>query len=1498
MLKTIIAVLLVAVRSVKSIGECIYEDKFVNRNLLAGDVFAMELNQVSTGNNIIYNVGGDQAFTAEIQGTFQPNGQDNPVPGLTGAKNVVNGFQENEFAVLAAGNIVFYLKMDRYNGSLVSNQSLTLPAGPVCTNLASSTSTGKLFVVCFDADTQNLTVHRIDMVAFDLDVSTNVPQPAGKILKDNLQLLVDDYQYEKGRSSDTLVYVYEGNFGTVSASFRLVKSTDLALISGGFFSVADQTISGLASGKFTGMFFDGSRTLITTRNGDQNFLQWCYRSPVYGVYNCNPTTTQLSTGTGLIQIYFADPTLRLTTNLIVLMTDLSSLTVGNIDQSTNLYPYQEVVIYSLTNNSLQSIKSAMPANNDFYIFGPTQQDQPNLIDGIIKFDSVSQSYEQYNYPMGGTKLQFVTKNPYNTDFAKLYVFGEEVVTYYDVKRNYLIINTDDFPNQGLIEANITITCTADDGANSNASFSLYTLLQVSDNATFRVPELNAYYGQVSIPLPSDGEDIEGNGVSVTLDSTNATGLEMTLKHNQEITVNPTGVDTNLQLNNLVYVGDNTYAAAGSNKVKFYKTGISGISMNLVQFTFELDMTNLNFLDTQVDQGLSVSLYSNTQPDSAGLKNLQQAQSPVTVIRLFDLVKNQDRINPINIPFAAKKGLVKFMGTKVLVLVVGGPTSAGVQGIYYLTVDLDFPPQSASFTKILPLGNHVCPSEIAWMPRQVSSDDGYSFFVASSCLQSGMDSHIYIYQSEGNDFTKTQLKKVYDVEGTKNFKMCAQFQLINIIDYTNNQVYSFNTSETQEASYMLPLSDYNLTTILDHSCNPNDAILHIVASGVNGAKFVTYRVDLNTPPQGRVHSIVDIDPKYKYIAGTWSDITDQILVLLLGATPADYAGRLFYADGPHIYFNTNNVALPGSYAINYILNLPGLTNVTIPVSSVLNLEKQFGGVQVSLVNSTQKIPVTGSFVNLENYLLVEGAYHNVDPTVQEVVISDRISKSNQFSNLTFLFSDALFYQNYAFGWGLSNDQTQNQISLVDAVKNQVLATVTGFKFSSMDCVPKNSSHIFFFGLSPGQDSNNDKIVIIFTTDGGKNWKTGMIALFAQGYEMARFRNGPDDTFVLGMYNNQDDFRLQIVGLRLSGDQIVIGIPYSVTYFDNIAAFDFVVFPSGDIVAIVNNEYIKLAEFLWLRLSEDEVPEIDYIDAAESGLVPNVQISSHNIVFKCRDPAPGSFNILCFTSTPNAYSYVANFTVSFLVIDPNQNFLQSVNTIGQMRNIVNLVPIRADFVGNFVSVVVQNLNTNPSDTPPISYFRDPYVTLLYNLNANTRPVDEWVIPTYDVYKCLVSGDLQMQDRSKLGNLVPRLFTDFNNTLKLGINIGYSNGTYTDSVRVFNLNPLAISIPTSSNGGFSLNFFGINDAANPVAGTAIFDVKDTPQPQPTPDDPNKKPASKKTWIWVVVIVLLLVLGAVGFGVYLQNKKGTEGGEEPNINEPESTMKDNTSTGNYMKA
>lgn len=1483
-----LAALAAIIVSVQSIGECIYEDKFPNRKLLVGDSFAIELNPFSTGNNIKYNFDDGETGVALFSGTFEENGSPSAITGLTGAKNVVNGFQENEFAVLGSGNMVFFLAMDRYNGSLAASKSLTLPAGPSCNNLASSASTGKMFVVCFDSESQNLTLHRIDLYTFDLEVSINISQPAGKILQNNLQLLIDDYQYEQGRASDTLIYIFEGSNGQSAPAFRILKSKDMVLINGGYFSVADQTISGLKGGSLTGVFFDGSKTLFTTRTGTNNYLQWCYRSPVYGVYNCNQQATTLSSGLGLIQIYLQDPTFRVSNQLIVLMTNLTALTYGLVDQSTTDYPYSEVAIMDLTNNSLQSIKSAMPANGDFYIFGPTQADQPSLIDGIIKFDSVSQSYEQYTYPMGGTKLQFVTKNPYDTDLAKLYVFGEELVTYYEVKRNYLLIKTTNLQAQNLSELSINVSCTADSDANNWVVFNLSTLLNVNDNATFRVPELSAYYGQVSVPLPSDGEDIQGNGALVTLGETNATGLVMGVKHNEDIQVVPTDVEPSVTLNTLKYVGDNTYAAVSQNRIRFYKAGISGISMTIAQNAYQLYLANMNFLDTQVDQGQTVSLYSNTQ---GSLKNLRQAATPTTAIVLKNLNDDTDQGKMFSVKFAATQGLVKFVGKKVYVVVVGGVTSETTQGIYFTIIDLDFIPESVEFTQILPLGTHVCPVDIAWVPRQVSSNDGYSFYISSNCESSGMDSHIYIYETDGTDFSKTQLKNTYQVAGTKNFKMCAQINMINIIDYTNNLVFSFNTSESQQSIYNLPLPEYNLTTILSHSCNPNDAILHVVASGPTGTRMVTYRSDYDTLPQSRVHSLVDIDAKYKFAAGTWSDITDQISVLLVGATTSDLAGKLVYASGPHIYFNIDNVAQAGSYQVNYNLVLPGPTNVTIPISTVLNLEDQFGGIKVSLAGN-QKIPANGSLINLENYLLIEGAYHNVEQSASAgLLISDRISQSNQFSNLSIIFSDALFFQNYAFGWGLAEDKTTPVVRLVDAAANTELLAVSGSQLTSIDYIVKNDTHIFFFGLAPGQGTDRDQIIYIFTTDGGKTWKNGILGLFTQGYQMARFRNGPNNLLVLGTYNNQDDFMMQLVGFRIVGNALNVGLPYNVTYFENIAAFDFVVYPTGDIVAIVNNEYIKLAEFIWLRISEDEVAQISELGSYESGLVPNEQISNVNIVFKCRNPQPQDFSIICFTSTANTYSYVSNFTVDFTQEDPTQ-FVTSVRTVAKLRNIVNLVPIRADFVGSYIAIVVKNVNAPKPKmlAAPISYFSDPYVNLIYNLNVNTKPVQEWEVPIYDVYKCLVSGDLQMKDKSKLGNLVPRLFTDFNNSLKLGINIGFTNGTYTDSVKVFNLNPLAISVPQGSNNAFSLNFFGINDQANPVQGSSIFEASKS-------DEPAKK-SSKKVWIWVIVILLIVILGIVGFGVYLQNKQNALGAEEPVMNEPENTMKDNTSTGNYMKA
>ena len=200
-------------------------------------------------------------------------------------------------------------------------------------------------------------------------------------------------------------------------------------------------------------------------------------------------------------------------------------------------------------------------------------------------------------------------------------------------------------------------------------------------------------------------------------------------------------------------------------------------------------------------------------------------------------------------------------------------------------------------------------------------------MASNCDKEGRDNHVYQIAVNYENPVQSSIVKSYLVQGSKDFRICAQTRLINIIDFSKPQIYSFDTETGQSTKLFLPLADYNITSIVRHTCDQDNNVLQVIGctDEQKSCKLITYRADLAHKPYSRVHSVVDAVGKesfYNHLASSFNDENDDTITIMTGESLGTMALYQIEIDGPHIRLGAEKVLKEGQFNITWGIRFPG------------------------------------------------------------------------------------------------------------------------------------------------------------------------------------------------------------------------------------------------------------------------------------------------------------------------------------------------------------------------------------------------------------------------------------------------------------------------------------------------------------------------------------------------------------------------------------------------
>lgn len=1457
-------------------GECFMINP-TDAKLLHGDVYSIDLDSITTGNNAAFTIKTDLNDTVEppyfLKQAFNPYGEiDELKLGTKSCTYYTGGLKENDFIFLCDQSKLAFLTYYQNNGSVRASSLLELPAGLVCHSLATSNKKEKGYAACLNGT--DISMVKFDLLNPSVQGILNIGQSlANQTLKKDLRLIVDDFNFDKG--VDTLIYIYESADGTEKVRFRLVKDSSYGLLNGGFYSTSNDSTEGLNDGSLVGFYFDGNNVLIATRKGTKNQIQKCYRSPVYSKYHCDPAELNLFEGTGFIRMYNADPSLRSNNLFDIYLVNSEVVIVGTY--SPEEFSYSETGRFNIKGNNLKKIVEVINSGSDLFLFGPTT-DEMSLIDGIVRFKISSMGYDQYSYQEAKATLAFARRDFYDTSKTDLFFIGEDTSSFYRVDRNILIINTWEY-EKGYEQISFTVNCTADGELASSADFKVSTLVDInSGDVKFNVPKVNAYYGQVKVKIPSSSENVRGNAPRISLkDKTSKLRLEVDLS---SITTIDSNIPRGLKVTDANYIGGKASYFTTPDSIKFFTSAVQDKKVKATSHPLEVSLKDRVFLAADEEDSYILVVTATKQP-AAFRPLLSQTPEDKLFIRLVYLKDGIDVFPEVAVSFSSKLAVARIENGRITVVAVGSEKRDNPKGIYFIQFDDMGTSIPTSMKLIQYLEEHVCPTEISWAPRQTPT-----FYIASICSQDSEDNHVYQYFVNFDRPSDSYIGSTFRVVGSKQFNICAQNRLVNVIDYQSNKAYSFDTFTGTDSIFVLPLSYYGIESVKNHVCNQDDNIVHIIGSDGQSQtnKMIVFRAEETEMPETRIHSVIDIGP-FSKVAASYSDQTDEVMTVFFGETTDSTGSALVYVDGPHLRIDISTLEQDElDFNITYQITLPGKDkDNTFERVSVLSLQLQQTEIQATF-DGQKLLPADGALVNLDQYVAFSGPYRFLDrqASANLTIINDRLTKSNLFNNVSTIFTRSVFYKDYIFGVVKNDDGTN---SIVVAQNTTQLVRVDNTDARVFDYVIKKGT-VKFFALVP-RPLKNDQILSIYFN--GESWIVASTDLPSKGYEDAYFTDGPDSNYLFSCINNRDDYIFQVVALQVLDQDIALGLPFSIQLQENIADFEVIAFDQGNVVVIIGPQFSVQANFYWLKIVDGTL--IDIMGSTRIPIFPNTVESHEEIVFEClRTDDFKAFN--CVNSGKNLFSYIVKFEVNFEVQNPDE-FISSSDITALLRNVVNLTPVKVDMNGDYVTFVAKNeAYSVPSASlgKIVSYFNDRYIVLVYKLSVPTKSKFK-EHKVLDPYKILVAEDLGINEKTELPLLNPRIFMDISGqNYKLGLNVGFKNATLTDSIRIFNLDPLAIAAQkTKTNGDMVLTFTGIDSKANPLKLSSIFDF--------TSDEPPKK--SKSPWIWILIVLTVIIIGAIIAAALLMKKK-EETGEEA-INEgTESTMKPSetvSESGNYSK-
>lgn len=1490
-----IKLLLLLLLSSQAVSTCFSDSTLPGGRILKGDIHSVNLDSFTTGNqaefSLSWNASNSDLTNNKVTVTprYPITGVRTPFeqPFAEGCSDAIKGLTDNVFVMICDKTKVIIVTVKETTMAILEVKTIELPTDvQVCHKLARDPKSSMILAACISS--QN------SLMLFTIDIKGKTASPViNSGLKEvstgakGLQLLVNEHKDQSTSKSSANIFVWEvldaGETNqTPQPSFFSFKSVEGVYEFTGYFSKATGNVEGTGDGVLVELVSDTDGTLMITKNANKFLIQKCDKEPKDKKFSCQGQPKEIIDAAKDFKILMSrvDSTLVLSKLFKIFIVQKDKYVAGTLDPES--LDYSEDRTINLEGSKLTKLQNAFNYKESLYLVGPVVQENSKS-SGIVKVDLRKNTFSQklYDLPSSiseGKVINVVLRDPLDARNVYLLTITSDALTSYLIRPVRLLAHTANFPEDEYLK--VTVKC--DTGKEtSEASLLLNIQQKLEDAMDINLPDtIEAYSGSKKIFIPLNNDEISGNGLSIQSIELNPSEIKYAVefaKNEQNFEKN--SEDTINDLTDIEHVGEDYFITKTKESSDlFYCRRDDNQKFTWIKKKIQIindQSTNSKLIGTSARDGIFIGL---TTREVDALNPSKYA--PKSTLYLINLYTEEQILPPFEYELAIKLAQVRFFDGFIHIVAIGSENFDSALSLYYLKFDWRSPSETKDFKLIQQLTNHICPKQMSWSPR------GSNFvMISSSCGPEENDSYLYQFELIYEEPSASHLEESYRLEDVKNYYMCAQSRLINVIDWQENRIFSLDSKTGQDTKLFLPLKELGLIKIKAHTCDQDNNLLQVIACKDTEEKdcyLVTYRANLAHMPQKRVHSILKVPNTYDKIASSFDMKEDLTMTILAGTSTSDLLLHTLFVDGPHVVFDASKIeqAVQANYEIT--LSYPTFD----PVSStskeketrlekkILSLKNQETKVTFELLNKDKKMPADGTLVNIEEYVEVHGPYHSLGAKQTGAVqINDRLTKSRQFNNLTQKFDEIMAIKDYYCGFTRAEDSTDYEGVLHVKGKHSTQEKLIRATKVNMHIIERENVVYFFVHAEVPRSPD---ILYIFL-EKAKGLDVSFTMDIPHGFDEVKIipTTRPDE-FVLAGFNNEREYMVysEIFKMTSKGPEKKDTFIHRMGY--NIADFDLVNLGSNNLIIVCSREYSRTADFILLSVEEGATFSEPRLSKQE--LVPGVRETHEDTVFGC-DFKAGSNHLQCVSSGKNMYSYLTEYEVN---VSAGPNFISSAKLLTKFKNIVNLQPTYVEFQGNFVVFLVRNnlpLGKGDKETMK-SFFEDVYLCLVYKLNSPTRNAG---IPERDVYKILTVHDLGLDKKIEYSRIKPRIISSADQAYKLLINVGSKD----HSVTVFNMDPLSFVAPQGS-----VKSNNVQLAIKQLDGSEL-----TVEFQDFINDSGKSDGKKKSPLLVIVltIAIVLVLVLIFVGVFVVRKNRAVTLDEEGLDDLEKSRGDDSA--NYTK-
>lgn len=1197
----------------------------------------------------------------------------------------VRGDNEDEYLTICADTIVFF-SVDSATRKYVSSSRLQLDVDE-CFDVSTSRVSQKVYAVCKKGETLKLL--RIDIVVKSVDgISLDIKQDEGSAIKNNIRIKVGDG--EQGAEEEDSVYIWENKDVAKSVAFRRATFDKGTFTDEGYFSPSKSNINIGKGNKISTIHQTGKYLIVITQGGadEKNYnLYRCTFNKQAKKFECDEADpiSGADSGSALKIVKQSTAMPRITAHMIL---SISTKGMGFADLSVENLLVGQWVIVDISKDNLESVSGYQQFGKFIYAVGEKTVGEVKKT-ALVKVDPDMGNYNVYLYDHPNkenptaTKFTVVVNDPYERQNSYVICGSGTTLNTFKVIPPILEIDTSltGNPEADSVKGTIKVLCKSDTEAGS-VTLNLAIQTKAYRGGQIKLPDNSwVYASSKKAFIALNQESVFGNAATYTITGVGdkKEKLNFRLDYVSEESAKKKPTDIKLPLTGLKHIGDNLMLVSGSEK------SLALLKVDYIQDKKETLWTKpesqitvesgYKLVAAYSEQGALVTLKTVIRQDD---KTLPKSVIEVVALSKDGTVPAQKQEYDLTVELAA----VRIVDGNLHIIAVGKDSWDKPYYVYHFKYNILLSDPPKELIKLRKIGDHFCPKEMSWLPRAEGS-----LLISSSCGDKGVDSHIFTFELSFSDPSMAAVTSVYRVENTKDFSICAQHDLVNVIDRDRDVVYSFDLHSGVSA-YHLPVQAYGYKHVDTHVCDQDNDVLQVIACKDDtraNCGLLTFRANVRNAPNRRVHSHVQLPSQVSFLASTYSYSDDVTLTVHASKDSGELWARAFYIMGPHFILDATQ-ADEKLDAFQYIVKATyftgieeGVTPVVLEKESVLQVRKQTETVSISIQKDKKKLKSDGNLIDLEPIIKVDGPFHRLsDKSLGDVTLNDRLGRSSQYPHTPERFDDMTIHKNWVAG---IRKKENNLFFQVIGPKN--FTKMLNAERASLKLLEDGKKIYFFVHVSTAL--RPDKLLAFSWEEGADRPYDDFEIEMPHGFVDLQITTIAPDTFFLSGYNNELGGMVFVQTFEAKNAKARVVGRIKLNLGGNLAEFDHVKLPKGKdesgntILLLASKQYSDQINMIKVTVTTDGY--INYSGIVKKQLIPDLNEAHENVAFQCalRDNTV----VRCVIAGKNMYSYVVEYTIG-----EGKDFVTASSKIANLLNVVNLVPRSCDLSDNFIVFLADN------------------------------------------------------------------------------------------------------------------------------------------------------------------------------------------------------------------